>query len=222
MKPERQLSGSPSYAVAPDIFHKRNFRLLLELNPRHHSGKFLLADIQDLCNVSDHEAEGTVRWAIFHGLMSLERSDCGNSAIYRFSDYGLRNGMTIEVNQDAVERDIPDFGIKGKRFLHQCLEAERTIQLDSSLFRKSGVIGDGRIMIKGVGFFPQAYFRQHKPSKSPSLPLYLVEDAEGRTLPAYWKNDAWVHFHDSSVSFAAEVTKVLGKVTPCEEPSRSQ
>lgn len=208
------------YETAPDTFHKRNFKKLMEMSG--HKSRFedgaTIADIQELCEIDEREAWGTIRWAMFYGLFESRHNEYEPDTLYFFSQYGIRSGMTIEVDPDQLDESIPRFGVKNADFLWGMLRDGSYIRLDHKHGQGSNVLPDGRVMIKGVGYFPQAYFREHKPEKPE---LYLLRDVEGGTLLAHWKTNGWILADDSQLHgpSLSDIAEVIGRVVPCEDPS---
>lgn len=168
--------------------------------------------VSSALRISESEANSALSWAVDQDLMLPVYNEHKPETLYRFVDLGIKNGMIIELDNEVMDRI-------GSQKIPGCFTLQRPgfeVKLAKNA-NASCVLSDHRVMIKGVGYFPQAFFRERKIDEKQ---LYLVRNEHGQPVPAYWKNGQWVMYNVPGDKPLA-VSFVIGKVVPCEMPDES-
>lgn len=157
-------------------------------------------------DISYNEANAALWWAVDQDFMVPVHNEHKPENLYQFADLEIKNGMIIEPDPEMM--DLIESGrIPGSLLLES---PGFEVKLSQGV-GGSCVLKDNRVMIKGLGYFPQKLFRKKVANEKQ---LYLVRDENLQFAPAYWKEGVWSR-PDGRV---LKVSFVVGKVVPCLNP----
>ena len=186
-----------------------NWRVLKHLLGTHGSfppNSITAAFVSGIFGISYNEANSALWWAVDQDFMVPVHNEYESENTYHFADLEIKNGMTIELNDDIKDLIASD-KVPGSASL---LHSEFSVELSKG-GSSSCVLDDGRIMVKGVGYFPAKFFRE---KTKVDEQLYLARNEHGQSVPAYWLGNQWV----SPTGTPILVSFVVGKVVPCINP----